>query len=388
MGRVLSGPGETLRGQVEALGPETSQGPACRAPPAPGCVNHRVWVCLFLQCFLFSGCKALCCEVGAGVLAAFRGVFAGSLLRAPGRHPVRPGLWERLLGSPLGEARPSGSRGPGREERPSCWWRLLGRPLLPRAEGDGGAHGLSWHPRCVCVRICVSACVRVFAWSPRLSLQSGQVSGWSHPAALPTVPPSFLHPFPRVWRLSSRLVTRVSRSCPRLGCRGLGTSGGVGVWSDGELGLPCRQEGLSGQASLLPVWKASTVQEGGLHLHPGRPSAAPRGEGPARRSAPPRCGSGPGGDGGTAPCFPSRLARQNMRVRDQSRTLGCGRLLRPAGPSAGDLAGLECAVLGTGVSFMLCPGAAEKRVFKCHIQWGLRLGVAGGPGFVRACFYI
>ena len=147
-----------------------------------------------------------------------------------------------------------------------------------RRAGTAAAHGLSRHPRCVCVRICVSTCVRVFAWSPRLSLQSGQVSGWSHPAALPSVPPSFLHPFPRLWRLSSRLETRISRSCPWLGCRVWGPAGASGSGQTGSLASCVGRRAF--RARRQPSRKGVFTCTQAAHRPP------PGGEGPAQRSAP------------------------------------------------------------------------------------------------------
>lgn len=72
------------------------------------------------------------------------------------------------------------------------------------------------------------------------------------------------------------------------------------------------------------------------------------------------------------PAWPAKTRCQRLpEAQDKSQTLGWGPLaVGPAGSSIRDLAGLECAVRGTGVSFMLCPRAAKTLVIKCHIQWG------------------
>ena len=175
------------------------------------------------------------------------------------------------------------------------------------------------------------------------------------------------------WPRSPAPPTAPSRSSPfleamvtqlRAGVQVGGHERGPWVWTDRSLAQPP----VSSQVPLWHFWKAPTVQAGGLPRHPGRPSAAPRKRVPTL--CPPWRGSC---WGGLLRVFHPALPAKTQGPGQKSDA-GAGAPAAARSPSIGALAGLECAVRGTGVSFMLGPGAAKERVIKCHIQWGLRSG--------------
>ena len=178
------------------------------------------------------------------------------------------------------------------------------------------------------------------------------------------------------WPRSPAPLTAPSHSSPfleamvtqlRAGVKVGGHEWGPWVWTDGSLAQPP----VSSQVPLWRFGKAPTVQAGGLPRHPGRPSAAPR------KRVPTLCplwrGSCRGGAGGSAPCFPSRLARQNAGPRTKVRRWGGGACCGPQ-PLHRGFSGISVCCPRDRCFLYAGPGAAKERVMKCHIQWGLRSG--------------
>ena len=146
----------------------------------------------------------------------------------------------------------------------------------------------------------------------------------------------------------------------------------VGGDEQGPWGLDRQEPALASHVKTgapLALLEGADCTRRGSCPAPRPPISCPQEEGPPH-SAP----HGVGLAGGSLCCVSHPALPAKMQGPGQKSDTGAGAPAAAYSPSIRDLAGLECAVRGTGVSFMLGPGAAKERVIKCHIQWGLRSG--------------
>lgn len=80
---------------------------------------------------------------------------------------------------------------------------------------------------------------------------------------------------------------------------------------------------------------------------------------------------------GQFPCFLSRLPHSPGQKSDLGGGCAC---CRAPGLLHSGLVGLECAAVGTGVSFMFCLRAGKSLISERHVRWGSLVQGSRGAG--------